>query len=231
MPPTVLAPPRSLAAAGILMCGLVFSWTGGTAGQTITTLPTGQRVIDPKSTAAASRPVILAEQPSLSALAAMKKQTTRQQDLKATYLYNFAKFAEWPESSFGARVISFRIEVIGRDPFDGRLDQLMIGKTLHERPVEIIYSLDDTSRTPVHLAFVSASEVKRLDSLLNTYHRDHVLTVSDIDDFTERGGMIGFVTEPGAVRFRIDESALEHSQLRMSPRLLALTAPDKTAQR
>jgi hypothetical protein len=146
----------------------------------------------------------------------------REEDVKATFLYNFAKFVEWPERSAGDAGSSFRIEIVGRDPFDGRFDQLMIGKTLHDQPIEVIHSLAAPSATPVRIAFVSASEGKRLDSLLNTYLHNHVLTVSDMTDFTQRGGMIGFVTELGAVRFRINQAAAEQSQLRVSSRLLAL---------
>ena len=150
---------------------------------------------------------------------------TRQEDIKATFLYNFAKFVEWPQSSFVDAVVSFRIEIIGRDPFDGRLDQIVIGKRVHDKPIEIIHSLEGTYPGLVHIAFVSASEEKHLDSLLKTYRRHDVLTVSDIADFTRRGGMIGFVTEPGTVRFRFNQAAVEQSQLRVSSRLLALGVP------
>jgi hypothetical protein len=154
--------------------------------------------------------------------AAGQVDLTREEDIRATFLYNFGKFVEWPESSMGEAVASFRIEVIGRDPFGGRLDQLMIGKTMQGRPIEVIHSFKEPSTTPVHIAFVSSSEVNRLGSLLDNYRQNHVLTVSAIEDFIERGGMIGFVTGPGAVRFRIDQAAVEGSQLHISSRLLAL---------
>jgi hypothetical protein len=147
---------------------------------------------------------------------------TRQEDIKATFLYTFGKFVEWPANSFNQTVVSFRIEIVGRDPFNGRLDQLMIGKKLHDRPVEVVHSLDTISSTPVHVAFVSASEARRVDTLLNDYRPHHVLTVSDMTGFTQRGGMIAFVMEPGAVRFTIDRAAVEQSQLQVSSRLLVL---------
>jgi hypothetical protein len=150
---------------------------------------------------------------------------SRQEDIKATFLYNFAKFVDWPESSFDRTVDAFRIEIVGRDPFDGRLDQLMIGKHMHDRPIEVIHSLSHTYQTVVHVAFVSASEMNRVDSLLLEYRRNHVLTVSDIADFAQRGGMIGFISDAGAVRFRINQAAVEQAQLRMSARLLALGVP------
>ncbi len=140
----------------------------------------------------------------------------------ATFLYNFAKFVEWPASSTGDGAVSFRIEIIGRDPFDGRFDQLMIGKTMHDLPIEVIHSFADPSATPVRVAFLSTSEEKRLDSLLNTYRLNRVLTVSDIPDFARRGGMIGFVAELGVVRFRINQASADRSELRVSSRLLAL---------
>jgi YfiR/HmsC-like len=128
---------------------------------------------------------------------------TRQEDIKATFLYTFGKFVEWPANSFDQAVVSFRIEIVGRDPFNGRLDQLMIGKKLHDRPVEVVHSLDETSRTPVHVAFVSASETRRVDALLNDYRPRHVLTVSDMTGFTRRGGMIGGRAIATAGKFQV----------------------------
>jgi hypothetical protein len=145
----------------------------------------------------------------------------RQQDLKATFLYNFATFVEWPGGPDNPTA-SFPIEIIGRDPFDGRFDQLMIGKKINDQPIEVIHSLDAPSPKPVRVAFVSLSEDKRLEALLTTYRRNCVLTVSDIADFTERGGIIGFLSEPGAVRFRINQAAAERSRLQVSSRLLLL---------
>jgi hypothetical protein len=155
--------------------------------------------------------------------AAGQAQITRQEDIKATFLYNFAKYVEWPaESRPDGAAAPFRIEIIGRDPFDGRFDQLMIGKKMGDHSIEVVHSLAAPSETPVHVAFVSASETKRLDSLLKIYSTKRVLTVSDILDFTQRGGMIAFVTEPGAVGFKINQAAAEQSHLRVSSRLLAL---------
>jgi hypothetical protein len=154
--------------------------------------------------------------------AAGQVQVARSEDIKATFLYNFAKFVEWPASGGGDRPSRFRIEIVGRDPFDGRFDQLMIGKKMNNQPIEVVHSLADRSPMPVHIAFLAASEEKRLESLLSTYSREGVLTVSDIPDFTQRGGMIGFTTELGVVRFRINRVAVEQSRLRVSSRLLAL---------
>jgi len=154
--------------------------------------------------------------------AAGQAQTARQEDLKATFLYNFAKFVEWPQGVPGDDEASFGIEIIGRDPFDGRFDQLMIGKKMNDLPIEVIHSFAEPSTRPVRVAFVSASEEKRLDSLLNTYRLNRVLTVSDIPDFAQRGGMIGFVSDLGTLRFRINQASANRSELYVSSRLLAL---------
>lgn len=158
-----------------------------------------------------------------------QSNVTRQEDIQAAFLYNFAKFIEWPPGSFVNGVVSFRIQIIGRDPFDGRLDKIVLGKKLHDRPIEVIHSFEEAHAGLVHIAFVSSSEEKRLDSLLKAYRPLHVLTVSDIADFTRRGGMIGFVTQSGAVRFNFNQAAVEQSQLRVSSRLLVMGVPP-TAQ-
>jgi YfiR/HmsC-like len=158
----------------------------------------------------------------LTGPASGQEPVIRREDLKATFLYNFAKFVEWPGGGPDKTAASFPIEIIGRDPFDGRFDQLMIGKKINDQPIEVIHSLDAPSPKSVRVVFVSLSEDKRLEALLTTYRRNRVLTVSDIADFTQRGGIIGFLSEPGAVRFRINQAAAERSRLQLSSRLLLL---------
>ena len=53
-------------------------------------------------------------------------------EVKAAYLYNFAKFIEWPPATAHGE---FVIGVLGQDPFGETLDRVLRGKALGDRKI------------------------------------------------------------------------------------------------
>src|SRR5467141_116362 len=58
-----------------------------------------------------------------------QKSKPREFEVKATYLYNFARFVEWPTTAAAAKSDSFPICVLGQDPFGPALDTIVAGET------------------------------------------------------------------------------------------------------
>ena len=75
-----------------------------------------------------------------------------------------------------------------------------------------------------HILFISRSEKERLPTVLNQLRQRHILTVSEIDHFTEQGGMIGLFIENNRIRFRINQDTIEAANLRISSKLLNLAS-------
>jgi hypothetical protein len=147
-------------------------------------------------------------------------QVSREYDIKAVFLYNLASFVEWPESAFAGPDAPFVIGVIGDDPFDGVLDAVVAGEYVgthafairrYRRPSEI----DDC-----HVLFISASESRRLGSILARVRGRPVLTVGDIPGFAEAGGMIGFTTEHEQLQLHVNPGAVQAAALNVSSKLL-----------
>ena len=142
-------------------------------------------------------------------------------DVKAAYIYNFAKFVEWPEKAFPGGASPLVITVLGRNPFGAALEALQT-KTIKERPIEVrsIDTPDDLGAC--HVLYVSASEKHRLSWVLAAAGRAGLLTVSDIPGFADSGGMIGFVTEGEKIRFEINLAAARKAEIQVSSQLLKL---------
>ncbi len=49
-------------------------------------------------------------------------------ELKAAFLYNFAKFVDWPPEALESSVSAVRVCVLGDDPFGAVLDQTLAGQ-------------------------------------------------------------------------------------------------------
>src|SRR5215210_2951157 len=106
--------------------------------------------------------------------------------LKAVFLYNFAKFIEWPETAFAEPTSPLVIGILGENPFGDELERTIRGKMLNNRALTIkeLHSLAEASSN-CHILFVSSSEKKRLPEIFAGLRGVSVLTVGEIDRFTE----------------------------------------------
>ncbi len=145
--------------------------------------------------------------------------------IKAAFLYNFAKFVEWPNGVFAAAEAPLALCVLGADPFGGELDMVVQGKTAQGHPV-VVRRLDGLGAVArCHILFVSSSEQERFAEVLGAVAGRSVLTVGEDGEFARAGGMISFVLREQRVRFAIDAGAAERAGLRLSSRLLDLAEP------
>ena len=143
-------------------------------------------------------------------------------EVKAAFLYNFAKFVEWPQGAFADADSPLIIGVLGEDPFGEVLDRTVAGKLAQGRPLRIQRWKRLTEIRRCHILFVSTSERGALPELLETFQAAAVLTVSESDKFAERGGIVHFLLIGSKVRFEINDVSAKKAGLKISSRLLAL---------
>jgi hypothetical protein len=141
-------------------------------------------------------------------------------EVKAAFLYNFAKFVKWPDDQSPGP--TFVIAVLGEDPFGEVLDKTLAGKTILEKKVEVKRFESVGAASKAQILFVSSSEKTRLAEILKALESASVLTVGESDGFTERGGMIAFTLRSDVVRFDINLDQVERARLKMSSQLIRL---------
>jgi hypothetical protein len=146
-------------------------------------------------------------------------------DRKGLFVYNLMLFVNWPAEAFQSPSEAIRVQIIGRDPFDGSFDRLLSGKTVHQRRIAVTHVAAPSTTQLPHLLFVSSAEEPRLVKVLAAYCRAPVLTVSDLDRFANRGGVIGVVEENHALRFVINQTAAREARLQVSAQLFHLAVP------
>ncbi len=148
-------------------------------------------------------------------------QISREYLIKAAFLYNFAKFAEWPADAFGDSSAPLRVCMIGDDPFGIALDSI-VGKKVGQRRVITSRFADAAGTEQCHVLFVSASEERRLVEILEHLRYRPVLTVADMPNFARLGGIINLKTVGNKVRFEINTRIAELAGLKLNSRLLDL---------
>ena len=141
--------------------------------------------------------------------------------IKAAMLANFALFVDWPPKAFTTADSPFVACVLGTDPFGPWLKH-ELGERVGSHPVEIRYLEKAEAAPECHLVFISRSEQSRLKEELTFLRNTSALIVSDcrdINDFCRNGGMIGFVTKGGKVRFDLNASAAAKAGLIIDSKL------------
>jgi hypothetical protein len=142
--------------------------------------------------------------------------------VKAAFLYNFAKFVEWPPGTFANPSDPIGICIAGANPFGSTLDSMVQGKKIGDRAF-VVRRIPDTQQVKgCQILFIGSTEWKRVRPLLEALKGAAILTVGETDDFTAAGGMIAFQIEGPRVRIQIDLETAERSRLKISSKLLSL---------
>lgn len=143
-------------------------------------------------------------------------------EIKAAYLFNFAKFVDWPAETFADSTEPIIIAILGKDPFGKVLGETVSGKTVKGRKlvVERYKKIQDLHFC--HILFISTSKRQRLAKILRQTKNQSILTVSELKNFIQAGGVIRLFNRGNKVRFDINLEAAKQAQLRISSRVLNL---------
>ena len=148
----------------------------------------------------------------------------REAQIKAGFIYKFLFFTEWPAKAFVSDDTPIIVGIVGRNPF-GDIFKKVEGNLVDGRKLLVKRFAKDVSAERLkqcHVLFISSSLKDNIGPLLQSLKNSPVLTVSEVNNFTHRGGMINFVTEGNKVAFVINRAAAERVGIGFRYRLLRL---------
>lgn len=141
-------------------------------------------------------------------------------EVKAAYIYNFAKFIEWP-LRFRDRGDIIHVCVIGDDPIDGSLADID-GKSVLDRKIRVRLDVALQNLDVCEIVFISHSAREQLDQILKAVNGFSVLTIGDTRGFAQRGVLINFFMENNRVLFEINPKAAVRAGLKINSNLLRI---------
>lgn len=142
-------------------------------------------------------------------------------DVKAAFLLNFVRFVDWSEQTRSRTGNELILGIAGEDPFGNALN-LIRGVKVKNRTLVVKSSVNSNSLADCDILFISASEKDRLPSLMATLKELPILTVSEIEGFAQRGGIINFIIVGNKVHFEVNPDAAKHVGIHISAQLLKL---------
>jgi hypothetical protein len=149
-------------------------------------------------------------------------QPVNEYQMKAAYVYNLAKFVEWPAGAFRNATDPIAICVLGQSPIQNLLEDAVRGEAIDNRKLTVHRLSDIQQAGACHILFIAPPERKQLRSILRELQTPGVLTVGEMDGFLEEGGAVNFSLEGNRIRIDINISAAGQQKLRISPKLLSL---------
>jgi hypothetical protein len=147
---------------------------------------------------------------------------SKEQQVKAAFIYNFLKFVEWPANKFQDTNSPLVIGVLGKCPISAELEDTVKNRKINGREV-IVRTVDTPAAAKsTHLLFVAATEDGRLDAWMPDLVSAGVFTIGESEQFGKSGGIIKFVLEGDKLRFEINMDAADQAGLKISAQLQKL---------
>ncbi|MEO7299414.1 MAG: YfiR family protein [Verrucomicrobiota bacterium] len=142
--------------------------------------------------------------------------------IKAAFIYYFVQYVEWPTNTFADEKSPFIIGILGSNPFGSALEETVAGEMVGKRKLVVRMCRNLSEAQQCHLLFISNSEASNLQSVLDGLKGHSVLTVSDMEQFARRGGMIRLLPKDNKIRFLINVEVVSEAKLTISAKLLQL---------
>ena len=143
-------------------------------------------------------------------------------ELKAAFVFQFANYVQWPESSFKEASSPIVIGIVGNDAMVKTLSASVRGKMVGAHPIEVTSVGNEKAVAPCHILYIDGSIDTRVDQYLAVTRSKPILTVSDHENFTSEGGVIRLFKKDNKLRFEVNVDEAQRAGLTISSKLLGL---------
>jgi hypothetical protein len=149
-------------------------------------------------------------------------KTPTENEVKAAYIYNFAKFVSWPNQAFSSPNDPIKIGVLGDGEFESLLESIVKDKTIQAHPIRVRHIKLPADFSSLHMLYISASELKQYKQIAEELRSSPVLTITEADAGSPTKGIMNLFVEAGKVQFDVDIAKAEQAHLQISSKLLRL---------
>ena len=154
-------------------------------------------------------------------IAKMPAQEADEYHLKAAFIFNFARFINWPPRPENTATGTLEICVAGADAIADALRTTTSGKSIDSRHITVRQLSSPSVVQGCQMLFIGNQANKNAEILAQAA-RFPITTVGEDDNFIQRGGVINFVPANGKLRFEINIAAATRAGVSISSKLLQL---------
>jgi hypothetical protein len=155
--------------------------------------------------------------------------------VKAAFVYNFIKFTQWPRTAFQDEESPIILCIASGDLFDGIISSIGLtiggceksqdflklqGKTVSGRKLKITGSDESKKIEDCHVLFLCSTDKAFIAKTLDAVKDKNILTIGEIEEYTQMGGIITFFKEKNKIRFKVNRCAAKRAGLKLRSQLL-----------
>ena len=143
--------------------------------------------------------------------------------LKAAFIYNFAKFVEWPAASLPMPNSPIILGMLGDDAV-GKDLSVVNGQVIGRHAIQVRRFRDVADIQGCHILFILPSERLELPAIVQALRNRNILTICEASrDFSTTGAVINLIKTPqDKIRFEINVDAAKRATLKIASPLLNL---------
>lgn len=147
---------------------------------------------------------------------------TSEAELKGAFIFNFAKYVEWPAEAFGASSGDLVLCLVGsqNELFDVLGEKQ--GKSVQNRTLRVRSARRDENLKTCHLLVIDESESEHFEGILRRSAGNPILSINGSGRFLDAGGIIGLINVNDKLRFDVNLAAARKNNLAVSSNLLKL---------
>ena len=140
-----------------------------------------------------------------------------EEGIKAAFIYNFAKFTEWPATAFADGSAPITVGFVGADSLADTFEKNVVGKNANGRDFAIKRLSGAAGVENCQIVFIG--DAGQAAAVIGAIKGKSILTVGSSDGFTAAGGMINFIKDGAKISFDLDLNATTAAQLKLDSKL------------
>ncbi|MFI0416323.1 MAG: YfiR family protein [Candidatus Thiodiazotropha sp.] len=150
--------------------------------------------------------------------------------LKALFLYNFANYISWPDSTSQGKISSINYCLLGSSQLNDRMKEITKDETINGKELRVVETVDEQQLSDCNILFIHQPAAGYPAELIQQLASQSVLTVSDHPDFIPVGGTIVLLKKARKIKLVVNLDALDQGQLKVSSKLLRLATRVRPSQ-
>ncbi len=143
----------------------------------------------------------------------------QQSMFKALFMFNFAKYIEWPNQT---NQNEFIIGVLGHDEIIPELNKLANARKINNKTI-VVKSVKDFKDAPnANIFFIPPSKSSEINDVKNYFLNKPTLIICENTNACNKGASINYTLQGGKMKYEISKQNIVSHNLNVDQKLIAL---------